>query len=206
VLVHGGGQKNDATQIEGVYVIESRPRARVVSGTKLRNNLELFESIAENTIEDSFYYLDVKAGDAFLVPPGTLHAAGEDMLMYSITTPLIETSSIYDWGRYGELNIDKAIDSFRYDYSISTFEHMRIDDSRELVLESELFRLERIDAMTPLNENADDCFCAYTAFTPGRIDYDGRSKHFAAGDTFLIPAGLGAYTITSGVLLKACPR
>jgi mannose-6-phosphate isomerase class I len=177
-----------------------------VSGTKLRNNLELFEAIANNTIEDSFYYLDIRKGDSFVVPPGTLYSRGNEVLIYSIATPLLETSSIYDWGKYGELNIDKAIDSFRYDFSISVFERERIDDSRELVLESELFRLERIDAMTPVHESTDRCFCVYTAFSPGRISYGGRSKNFAAGDTFLMPAGFGEYTIIGGVLLKALPQ
>jgi mannose-6-phosphate isomerase len=198
--------KSDATQIEGVCVIDARPGANIVSGTRVGNGLELFEGIANNTIEDSFRHLDVRAGDAFLIPPGAPHSLGDGILAYSITSPLLETSGVYDWGRYGELNIDKALDSFRYDYSISLCARERKDESREVLIESELFRLERVDATVPVEEYTDRYFCAYTALTQGRIRYTERTRNFAAGDTFLMPAGFGDYTILDGVLLKAQPE
>jgi mannose-6-phosphate isomerase len=206
VSVHGGGMKNDPTQIEGVYVIEARQDARIVSGTNSENNLELFENIANNTIERSFRYMNIQADDAFLIMPGVPCALGEDTLVYSITTPLLETSNLYDWGRYSELNIDKAVDSFRYNSSISTFERKNRGDGRETVLESDLFVLERIDATEPVSEWTDEYFCVYTALTPGRLDYGGEIRRFAAGETFLFPAGFGDYTVADAILLKAYPR
>jgi mannose-6-phosphate isomerase len=198
--------KNDATQIEGVYVIEARQNARIVSGTKFKNNLELFESIANNTIERSFRYLHVQAGNAFLVLPGVPHAVGEGILTYSIATPLLETSSLHDWGKYSDPNIDKAVDAFRYNSSIFISEPKAKEDGKETLLESDLFGLERIDATTPVDEYTDQYFCVYTALTQGYLNYRGGSSRFAAGDTFIIPAGFGSYTIMDGVLLKAYPQ
>jgi mannose-6-phosphate isomerase len=206
VSVHGGGMKNDATQIEGVYVIEARQNARIVSGTKFKNNLELFESIASNTIERSFRYLPVQTGDAFLVLPGVPHAVGEGILAYSISTPLLETSSLYDWGKYSDPNIDKAVDAFRYNSSIFISEPKAQEGGKATLLESDLFALERIDAIAPVSEYTDQYFCVYTALTQGSLDFRGGSSRFAAGDTFVIPAGFGSYSIVSGTLLKAYPQ
>jgi mannose-6-phosphate isomerase len=206
VLVHGGGLKSDINQIEGNYVIEVDNPVKVVSGTTLRNNLELFNAIANNSIVESLKYIYVTTGDSFLIPPGTLFALGGGMLTYSITTPLIETASVYDWGKYSGYSLDKVVDSFRFNDSIEKFEQKLVGQDREVVLDCELFHVERIDAIVPSKEYGGDKFSVYTALSPGRIDYDGRAKKFRAGDTFLVPANFGDYTVTGGKLIKASPK
>jgi mannose-6-phosphate isomerase len=206
VLVHGGGLKGGIEQIEGTYVIDVDNPVKIVSGTTLKNNLELFNAIANNSLIDSLKYIYVTAGDSFLIPPGTLFALGGGMLAYSITTPLIETASVYDWGKYSGYSLDKVVDSFRFNDSIEKFEQRTNGQDREIVLDCELFSVERIDAIVPAEERSSDVFSVYTALAPGRIEHDGRSKNFRAGDTFLIPANFGDYTVTGGKLIKAIPK
>jgi mannose-6-phosphate isomerase len=206
VLVHGGGLKDGIDQIEGNYIIDVDDPVKVVSGTTLKNNLELFNAIANNSLADSLKYIYVTAGDSFIVPPGTLFSLGGGMLAYSITTPLIETASVYDWGKYSGYSLDKVVDSFRFDDSIEKFEQQPLGQDREVVLDCELFRVERIDAIVSAEEHSRDKFSVYTALAPGRIDYQRRVKKFRAGDTFLIPANFGNYTVTGGKLLKASPK
>ncbi|MDR0852496.1 MAG: hypothetical protein LBN36_08370 [Clostridiales Family XIII bacterium] len=205
VLVHGGGLKNDDTQVEGAYIIKIENEHRMVAGTSLKNGLELFGAIAENTLENHLNYLEIQEGDALLVPPGVFHCFGDDMLIYTITTPLIETASVFDWGRYSELKIDKVADSFHYDDTLRTSKPEVIDEFRKVLLQNSCFKLLYIDARSPLPERTDAVFCAYTSLSPGRIDYNGKSKNFRAGETFLIPAHFDEYTISGGSLLKAIP-
>jgi mannose-6-phosphate isomerase len=206
VLVHGGGLKSDNDQIEGIYVIDVDNPVKVVSGTSFRNNLELFNAIANNSLEENLKYIYVTSGDSFLIPPGILFALGGGMLTYSITTPLVETASVYDWGKYSGYSLDKVVDSFRFNESIDKFEQTASGQGREIILDSALFRVERIDAIVPSVEHSEDKFAVFTALAPGRIDYKGHAKKFRAGDSFLVPANFGDYTVTGGKLIKATPK
>jgi mannose-6-phosphate isomerase class I len=202
VMVHGGGLKDDETQAMAVYIIDAEPGAKAAVGTTLKNSLELFNAIAHHTLGDSLNYLDIQVGDSFMIPPGTPYTLGGGVLGYSITTPLCEICNVYDWNCYNDFNIDKVIDSFRYDFTPSPAVPTPVGQGKELLIRGELFSLERIEAQTAVTECTDKYFSVYTSLSPGQIEYAGKSEAFRAGDTFIVPAGFGEFSLTGGTLIK----
>ena len=205
VLIHGSGMKDAGTQEEGVYIVEAQPAAKVVSGTKLESNIALFDAIAAENLESSLNYLEVDTGDSFIVKPGTLHALCGGVLAYTVTSPLAETGSVYDWGRSGDLRLDHVMDAIRYRDNISLAPQVDISEKCSLILRCERFALEKINASEPVNDQTEARFSVFTALAAGQINYAGRAKNFRAGDTFIVPAGFGAFTLTGGDLLKTTP-
>lgn len=203
VQVSGGDMKEPVVQSQAWYVVKAEPGAQLVVGANLKDGYELFNTIVNESLEDVLMYNEIKEGDTFFIPPGYLHAIGEGVLMYEISHPLKETTRIYDWGQYNEMHLDKVLDAFVFEEGIIKTKPRYVGKGREIILDSEFFKLEKIDATDGLEDETTDYFCAYTALSEGIIKYNNIQKEFRAGDTFVIPAGFGKYIIEDGTLIKA---
>lgn len=203
VQVSGGFMKDPIVQSQGWYVIKADPGAQLVVGADLKDGYELFNSIAGESLEEVLVYEDIKAGDTFFVPPGYLHSIGSGTLMYEISHPLKETTRIYDWGRYNEMHLDKVQDTFVFKDGIKKSKPKHLGRGKELILDSEFFKLQKVDATDGQEEEVRAHFCAYTALSAGVIKYNDGQRDYRAGETFLMPAGFGQYILRGGVLIKA---
>jgi mannose-6-phosphate isomerase len=206
VHAHGCGVKNDSSQSKAWYIIHADEGAQLVTGTSVRNSLELFNAIAEDSIEASLRYTGIDSGDTFHIPPGALHGVGGGVLLYEITSPLLETSQLYDWNKYSENQIDEGVDTFRFNYAIPKCEPLQVSEDRIILFEGAVVILEKIDATLTIHEQTEDKFCVYTALSNGTIGYDGKARSYRSGDTFLIPANSNDYILTGGILIKAYCR
>jgi mannose-6-phosphate isomerase len=212
--IHGGGVKSDADQTDGAYVIDAGPSAWLKSGTRLAGSFELFEAMVEDTVEISAFETPLRAGDAFVVPPGILHSLGGGQVLYEISSPLRESTLIHDMETTGSSELEKAFESFRFGVSLALETQTETAPGVTRLLETELFSLEKIDAADPVDQIGGPVFTAYTALSRGTVQAGGRAYVYNGGDTFLIPAcarmtggaGEDAYRLTGGVLLKATPR
>lgn len=203
VQVSGGDMKESIIQSMGWYVIAAEPGAKLVVGADLKDGYELFNTIASESLEDVLIYEDIKAGDTFFVPPGYLNSICEGTLMYEISHPLKETTRIYDWGKYNEMHLDKVLDTFVFEDGIMKTSPKYISQGKELILDSQFFKLQKVDATARIEEETRGHFCAYTALEGGMIIYSDGEREFRAGETFIIPAGFGKYILDGGVLIKA---
>ena len=62
---------------------------------------EFKERIENNTLEEVLNKVYVKKGDVLFIPPRTLHAIGEGILIAEIQQNSNVTYRIYDYGRVG---------------------------------------------------------------------------------------------------------
>ncbi|MDR0854693.1 MAG: class I mannose-6-phosphate isomerase [Clostridiales Family XIII bacterium] len=205
VMIHGGGMKNDAGQTEGLYVIRAEEGSHIIAGTKLDNSLELFNAIAQETIMDSADVIETKKGDCFVVPAGVLHSIGAGHIIYEISSPLRESSQIYDWGRYSENNIESVLDSFKFGKTIGKAERKELLPGVTRLIRSELFSLDEIDATVEVKGKSSGVFNVYTALGRGVVTVEDSSYKYNSGDTFIITANTEEWTLTGGTLLKAYP-
>ena len=109
--------ENDSGKTEMWYIIEADEGAELVYGFREELTKEQFRNAVENnTIMDKVKRVAVKAGDVFLIQPGTLHAIGKGILLAEIQQSSNVTYRVYDYGRLGidgkprELHIEKALD------------------------------------------------------------------------------------------------
>jgi mannose-6-phosphate isomerase len=85
---------------EAWYFLETSPDARILAGVKpLVGGDELAAAIREGRVLDVAAEVPVQAGQAMLIPAGTIHALGPGLLLYEVQQSSDTTYRAYDWGR-----------------------------------------------------------------------------------------------------------
>ncbi len=207
--------ENDSGKTEMWYIVDARPGASIVWG--LRNDTcreDLARSISDGKISDLLHLCPVKAGECYFIPSGMIHAIGAGILIAEIQQNSDLTYRVYDYNRIGkdgkprELHVSKALDTIRH-FTPDEIDAVRFargkqaDMPGELLANSPYFRVSRLCVHQEMN------LCAESAsFTSllciegdGTIFYEGESYPIAKGDSYFIPAGMGAYTLYGNMTL-----
>ena len=108
--------ENSFGKTEMWYIVEAEQGAGIYLGFNKDVSKEEFEvAIKNNTLTELLNFYEVKAGDCFFIPSGTIHAIGKGCLIYEIQQNSNLTYRVYDYGRKDkngnerELHIDKAL-------------------------------------------------------------------------------------------------
>lgn len=94
----------------------SKKSSLVVGFRKDMTKKEIRKCLKENTLEKYLNKIEVRTGDSFLIPSGTVHAIGKGNLVAEIQESSNLTYRLYDYGRLQkngkprELHIEKALD------------------------------------------------------------------------------------------------
>ena len=99
------------------YVVSAEDGAGLYMGLKRRSSPEeIAKKISDGSIEELLAFKEVKAGDVFFIPSGTIHAIGAGVRIFEIQQNSTLTYRLYDYGRRDscgntrELHVDKALD------------------------------------------------------------------------------------------------
>jgi mannose-6-phosphate isomerase len=85
---------------EAWYFLETSPEAMILAGVKpLVSGDQLAAAIREGRVLDVAAEVPVRAGQAMLIPAGTIHALGPGLLLYEVQQSSDTTYRAYDWGR-----------------------------------------------------------------------------------------------------------
>jgi len=199
---------------EAWVVLDAVPGARLVIGvTPGTDRAAMAQAIAANTLEDLLVYAEVTAGDVLYMAAGTVHALGPGTLIYEVQQSSDLTYRLYDWGRVGldgqprPLHIDKGVQVSNVD-TTPPISRAAASDS-EPIIRGAFFTtyLHRLDGQPLALDTARRDFHALTC-TAGTVSVGagGEALTLQRGDTALIPAHLGAYTLTgSGDVLRSLP-
>ena len=217
VQVHPGDKyaakyEGDYGKTEAWYVIDAKPGASLIVGTKNCTKEEFEESIKNNTVEDLLNKIEVKKGDCFLINSGLVHAICEGVIIAEIQQNSDVTYRVYDYGRPRETHIKKALDVINFNLqceNLSQNEEKQYDGySNSVLCKNEYFGIEKITITKEYNDLSNvDKFDMYTCVEgQGTIEGDNFKEVIKRGDSFLIPATLGEYTIKGHLkVLKSYP-
>ena len=108
--------ENSFGKTEMWYIVEADEGAGIYLGFN-RNvtEVEYKDAIKNNTLSELLNFYEVKAGECYFIPSGTIHAIGKGCLICEIQQNSNLTYRVYDYGRkdkFGnerELHIDKAL-------------------------------------------------------------------------------------------------
>lgn len=194
------------------YVISARPGAQILAGlnsfaTKVRLK-DVLDSPGE--VEGMLQKYYSQAGDAYYIASGTLHAIGAGNLILEIQQNSDTTYRINDWGRVGsdgkprELHKDAGMKAIN-------FTNRTTPRIAGVVGEAPFNRKFDVVKICPFFQVADlrlrsvwsdttapgESFHLLSA-VKGRVQVgrDERTAIIESGETVLMPAGFGSYTIT----------
>jgi mannose-6-phosphate isomerase len=178
--------ENSSGKTEMWYILRAEPGAQLAIGFREAISPErLRESALSGAIEGLLKWVNVEAGDAFLIPAGTVHAVGAGLAICEIQQHSDITYRLFDYGRPRELHLDKAL-------QVASTEASRIR-SVPLPIDCRYFHTELARIASPIHYvPAPDRF-HILVFVAGRGTI--ANQPFQEGEAWLIPAGAEKFEI-----------
>ncbi len=135
---------------------------------------------------------DVQAGDFHWLPAGTLHALGPQVVVAEVQTPSDTTYRVSDWGRGRQVHLEQAFRCIHFEPAPPP-----PGAGGEVLVSCPYFAVRR-RVLPPGTHRRPPGGCAAWMTIAGRavVRAEGGQANIAAGDTLLLPAGLGAGTVT----------
>lgn len=192
---------NSYGKTECWYILDAEPTAKVYLGlNKELTPQEFYDHCTNNTILEVLNIITPVKGDIIHIAPGTVHAATGGVLVAEVQQVSDVTYRIYDWGREHnpktarEMHLDLAIDCINY---------QAIEPSslviKNGICETPYFKIEEIEinGKKKMESHLFKSFINYFVVEgEAIIEGGGVAEIVKKGETVLIPAYIGEYTIT----------
>ena len=160
---------------------------------------EYLEAVSNGSLTDMLNRVEVKAGDAFFIPAGMVHALGKGVQVVEIQQTSDVTYRIYDWdrvdseGRSRELHTALAVDAIdfamRPEDSVCKYEP-KVNESVE-VAKCKYFttNMLKVEGEVVRDYASLDSFVILMCVGgEAEIDADGKVEKMSDGDVVLLPA------------------
>ena len=186
--------ENSFGKTEMWYVVEAEEGAGLYVGFNKAVTKEEFETaIAEKRLTELLNFFEVKAGDCYFIPSGTIHAIAKGCLICEIQQNSNLTYRVYDYGRKDkdgkerELHVEKAL-------KVTSLEKYEpITFSGNLLGECEYFRVEKLAVNGKTTRKTDEKSFHCLTCVGGSGALNGETVNL--GDSFFVPANYGEYTL-----------
>ncbi|NLV35790.1 MAG: class I mannose-6-phosphate isomerase [Clostridiaceae bacterium] len=188
------------------YIVSAKPGAKLIYDVAPGTTREKFaQALSRNDVESCLKSIEVFDGDVINIPAGIVHAIGKGIILAEVQQSSDTTYRVYDYGRVGrELHIEKALDVIDFNSSgrKEKYAGLKLDignnSTKRIVVASQYFCIEIYCIKETVHEIADGSkFLIYTLTCgSGIIGWDGGKLSISAGESILIPAYLGRYSLT----------
>ncbi len=182
------------------YILQAEKDSHLICGfNKLLSREEYEKSVEQGTLKRLLNYEPVKAGDAFFIPAGRVHALGPGILLAEIQQTSDITYRIYDWDRLDaaglprELHTKEAIAAIDF----SPCHNSRVEwkpekDSSAPVVRSPKFNVNHVWLNQGMKKDYSelDSFVAWVCIEGSmKVSLDGAPDEINVqkGETLLIP-------------------
>jgi len=190
---------------EAWVVLEARSESRIYAGLKPATTADnLRRAIAKGAVADHLVWFTPKPGDGVLLPAGTVHALGGDVVVFEVQQNSDVTCRLYDWdhvdaktGQRRALQVDQAIACIDFAQgaigpAVPVVEEVK-PVLRERLFLCEHFGLWRLRGESPFMVGAAGTPRVLVCLTgDGQLEHDGTHYAVGKGDVLLLPAVVGA--------------
>jgi len=177
--------ENQFGKTEMWYVLENEPGACLYVGfNKDVSKEEVERRILDGSIIDILNKIEVKPGESYFIPSGTIHAIGKGVTVLEIQQNSNLTYRVFDYGRVGkdgkqrELHIDKALKVLNFKKYVPN------KDTSSCLAKCRYFSSYVSDEQT-LNASENSFVTLIVIKGNGKVNNIPATK----GTTFFIPAG-----------------
>ena len=198
---------NSFGKTEMWYVVQADPESNLIVGFNQEMTQELYlKHLEDKTLQSILNFDTVKAGDAYFIEVGRIHAIGAGVLLAEIQQTSDITYRVYDWDRVDsegnerELHNDIALEAFDFDMP----DNFRVNYTKDSDSPTELVSCPYFTTNvfkvndTILKENTHDSFMIYMCVEGAAIiEVDGTVTELSIGETVLVPACIERFSISS---------
>jgi mannose-6-phosphate isomerase len=198
----------DPGKTEMWYVLAAEDGAQIMLGLQPGVGKKEFQTAIETGgLEQCLNYLKVKAGDAFFLPAGSVHALGEGIVLVEIQENSDLTYRVYDWGRVGadgkprELHLDKALHATNFESPVSRRAcgvTLTEGDNRRTVLTAcRYFATEvlEVDGAHIVKGTGNTFTILFFEQGTPRVVWEGGELQARRGESVLIPAEVVGWSV-----------
>jgi mannose-6-phosphate isomerase len=108
---YAGRHENSCGKTEMWYVLRADPGAQIALGLRQDVTSEQLRRVSESgEIMDLLNWIDVRPGDSFFIPAGTIHTIGAGIALAEIQQYSDVTYRLYDYGRPRELHLERGVE------------------------------------------------------------------------------------------------
>ncbi|MGI8587876.1 MAG: type I phosphomannose isomerase catalytic subunit [Chloroflexia bacterium] len=187
---------------EAWYVLDASPGAYVIHGfERAVTPDEVRASLADGSLPGLLHRVELRAGDTFFVPAGTVHAIGGGLLLGEIQENSDITYRLYDWGRPRETHVEQSLAVMHPRPSgfgpTRALEVAASSSTLGFLVACRYFLYQSLEVhgALPLETKGRSFHVLFCYAGTGTIRYAGGEAAFASGQTFFLPADLGTYTL-----------
>ena len=137
------------------------------------------------------------SGQLLFTPAGQVHALGPGNLIYEVQQSCDLTYRFYDWGRDREIHPDLAAECVKR--AVATPASFSTN-----ALECEYFRMETVQGPAQWDVSSDS-FQIVATLSDATLKWDGQTQDIKAGQSLLLPAGLGKVQMDGAFLKVSVP-
>lgn len=210
---YGFKYENEQGKTECWYILEAEENSKIVYGHNAKSKEELKRLIESGKWDKLLKYVDVKAGDFFYVPSGTIHAIGKGIVVLETQQSSDTTYRVYDYdrldsiGQKRELHIEKSIDVITVPHFVPSFKVVEETNSHSKIktlLLNEYFNVFSWEIFGKTHFNQYSTYSLVSVVSgDGKIKIMNKKYSISAGDHFIIPANISSWII-SGELHCIC--
>ena len=186
--------ENSFGKTEMWYIVQADKGAGIYLGFKQDVTKEqVLKAIDNNSLTDLLNFYEVKSGECYYIPSGTVHAICKGCLICEIQQNSNLTYRLYDYGRRDkngklrELHIDKSLDVM----NLRKFSPLVKKGDFEIANKYFTVHKKTVDGEMKLHTDASSFKCV--TITKGDGTIDGRP--FIQGDSFFVPANYGGFVL-----------
>ena len=197
------------------YVMQADKEAELIAGFQKKVTKQDYVNILDKgEILEVLHSQKVNAGDVFNIPTGRIHSIGAGVLLAEIQQTSDITYRIYDYNRVDaktgvkrELHTEFALDAIDYTVEDSyTTTYTTSENKSECLVHTPYFKTNILELEGTIQENhsSKDSFVIYMCVEGKAVlNYEEEAFSLNTGETILLPASLGEFSLTgNGRLLE----
>ncbi|TWH92858.1 mannose-6-phosphate isomerase [Sphingobium wenxiniae] len=191
---------------EAWYILDCKPGATIGLGFReAATQDDVRAAIAAGMLEKMIDWRPVFPGEFYMVPAGTVHAIGADIMLVEVQCNADITYRLYDYGRDRPLHVEQALACARLERYALPVPHIAADEERELLTAGHgPFGLRHVAFRAGEEIVAHDSCAAWFVPLEGTGSLSGAQ--WKNGECWILEAGDRLYAQSDGSALIAVPN
>lgn len=185
------------------YVLDCEEDSELIYGHHATTKEELVEMINNKQWDRLLRRVEIKKGDFFYVPSGTIHALCKGTVVLEVQQSSDTTYRLYDYdrkdqnGQYRDLHINQSIDVSTVPFTNENTSIIKKEINSNIIttlINSEFFTVKKYEINEAFTSEQINPFCLYSVIEGnGTLEKDGEKYILSKGMHFFLPDKFGEF-------------